>query len=116
MPTVAIAFAILLGSVGTYAQTPPRGEGPVVVASGQAVLQRVPDRALIEIAAEGRAAKAPDAQQIAANGMAGVQAALKRFNLPTGAIKTVAYNVQPEFDYTNGRQQFRDYLARNVIE
>jgi uncharacterized protein YggE len=111
-----LVFAIVLSTGAVHAQTPATHEPPVIVASGEAVVQRAPDRAFVQIGAEGRAAKAPDAQQIAANAMAGVQTALKRFNLPADAIKTIVYTVQPEFDYPNGRQQFRDYLARNVIE
>jgi uncharacterized protein YggE len=86
------------------------------MASGEAVIDRAPDRVYVQIGAEGRASKAPDAQQMAATAMTAVNTALRRFNLPTDAIKTVIYSVQPEFDYQSGRQQFRDYLARNVIE
>jgi uncharacterized protein YggE len=111
-----VAAFVLMTSFTLGAQAPAAGEPPAIMASGQAVLTRAPDRAYIQIGAEGRAAKAPEAQQIAATSMTGVQNALKRFNLPADAIKTLAYSVQPEFDYQNGRQQFRDYLARNVIE
>jgi uncharacterized protein YggE len=32
------------------------------------------------------------------------------------AIRTIAYDLQPEFDYANGKQTLRDYVARNTIE
>ena len=32
------------------------------------------------------------------------------------AIRTTAYDLQPEFDYANGRQTLRGYVARNAIE
>jgi uncharacterized protein YggE len=32
------------------------------------------------------------------------------------AIRTIGYELRPEFDYANGRQTFRNYLARNTVE
>jgi len=118
MPRITVLASVLLWSTGltAYAQAPAAPEPPVIMASGEAVIDRAPDRVYVQIGAEGRASKAPDAQQMAATAMTAVHAALRRFNLPSDAIKTVVYSVQPEFDYQNGRQQFRDYLARNVIE
>ncbi|MGE3842056.1 MAG: SIMPL domain-containing protein, partial [Vicinamibacterales bacterium] len=36
--------------------------------------------------------------------------------LPGDAIRTVSIELTPEFDYTNGRQQLRGYVARNSVE
>src|SRR4051812_4393504 len=118
MPRITVLVSVFLWSTGltAYAQAPTTPEPPAIMASGEAVIDRAPDRVYVQIGAEGRASKAPDAQQMAAAAMTAVHAALRRFNLPGDAIKTVVYSVQPEFDYQNGRQQFRDYLARNVIE
>ena len=89
---------------------------PVIVAQGEALLMLPPDRAYVQIGAEGRAQKPAEAQKLAAAAMATVQATLKSVGIATEAIRTAAYTVQPQYDYNAGRQTFRDYLARNVIE
>jgi len=110
------AAALFAFATAASAQTPPAQAEPVIVAQGEAILTVPPDRAFVSIAAEGRAQKTADAQQIAAQAMTSVQSALKRLGLPADAIKTTGYIVQPEYDYNQGRQSFRDYLARNTIE
>jgi len=117
MSRLSVLCAAGLLAIGTTAsaQTPPQQES-VIVAQGEAVLTVAPDRAFVSIAAEGRAQKTADAQQISAQAMTSVQNALKRLGLPADAIKTTGYIVQPEYDYNQGRQTFRDYLARNTIE
>ena len=68
------------------------------------------------MAAEGREKKAGDAQRLAADAMTSLQTALKNAGVPADAIRTIGYALTPENDYVNGRQQFRDFLARNSIE
>ena len=41
---------------------------------------------------------------------------IKAVGIPADAIQTTAYNLQPEFDYANGKQTLRGYLARNQVE
>ena len=36
--------------------------------------------------------------------------------MPKDAVRTIGYELQPEFDYANGRQTFRSYVARNTVE
>ena len=36
--------------------------------------------------------------------------------MPKDAVRTIGYELHPEFDYANGRQTFRTYLARNTVE
>jgi uncharacterized protein YggE len=36
--------------------------------------------------------------------------------VPKDAIRTIGYDLHPEFDYANGRQTFRNFLARNTVE
>src|SRR5687768_14516513 len=48
--------------------------------------------------------------------MSAVMAKLKGAGLGADAIRTVAVDLQPEFDYNNGRQTLRGYVARNTIE
>jgi hypothetical protein len=48
--------------------------------------------------------------------MTDVQAALKATGLAADAIRTVAYSLQPETTWTNGRATITGYVAHNQIE
>jgi uncharacterized protein YggE len=86
------------------------------VASGEAILKVAPDRAFLTIEAETRARGPQDAQRQNAEAMASVQGKLKGAKLAQDAIRTLTYNVQPEFDFPNGRRTLRGYVATNAIE
>ena len=98
------------------AQTPAKPDEPVIVTSGEAEVKRAPDRAWVEVRAESRAKDPKEAQRLNADAMAAVMAKLKAMALGDQAIRTLSYDLQPEFDYANGRQTLRGYVARNVIE
>src|SRR6266542_5591873 len=116
--TVAAMAVSLLFAAGVSAQTPvtPASEGPVIVTTGEGVVKLAPDRAWISIAAESRAKSPREAQRTNADAMKAVLDKLKAMGLPADAIRTSGYDLQPEFDYANGRQTLRDYLARNSVE
>jgi len=118
MSLKAFATVALLASAtmaGAQTQTPPP-DLSVVVASGEAVVKRAPDRAFVSIAAESRARTSRDAQLVNAEAMTTVLAKLKSAGIPGDAIQTTGYDIQPEFDYANGKQTVRGYVARNSIE
>ena len=114
----AVAAAVMMSAAGLSAQTPPASapDVPVVVATGEAVVKRAPDRAFIAIAAESRARTSREAQRSNAEAMTTVLARLKAAGLAADAIETTGYDIQPEFDYGNGKQSLRGYVARNSIE
>lgn len=91
-------------------------QGDVIVTSGEAVVQAAPDRAFVSISAESRAKQPKEAQQANATAMSAVQAKLKAIGVAADAVKTTAVDLQPEFDYQNGKQTLRGYVARNTIE
>jgi len=93
----------------------PRGE-PVVVTSGTGVLEVVPDRAWVSITAESRASNPRDAQRRNAEAMSPVQEKLRAAGIPADAIRTRAYDLQPEWDFVDNRRVSRGYVARNTIE
>ena len=110
-----IALAILPLS-SARAQEPRSPEQPVVVTHGQAVITAKPDRAFVTIAAESRSKNSSEAQKLNAAAMTAVLQKIEQAGVPKDAIRTVGYDLQPEFDYANGRQTFRSYLARNTVE
>jgi uncharacterized protein YggE len=115
--TTAFALSILACAVSAAAQTtPPNPDLPVVVAAGEAVVKKAPDRAFVSIAAESRAKTSREAQRLNAEAMTAVLAKLKASGLAGDAIQTTGYDLQPEFDYANGRQTLKGYVARNSID
>jgi uncharacterized protein YggE len=99
------------------AQAPRANEdGPVVVTTGEGIVKRAPDRAWVSVAAEARAKSPREAQRGNADAMSAVLARLKGLGLPADAIRTSGYDLQPEFDYANGKQTLRGYVARNTVE
>jgi uncharacterized protein YggE len=89
---------------------------PTVVTSGEGVIKAAPDRAFVTISVEATAPRPMDAQKASGASMASVLQKLSEANVPKDAIRTTAYDLQQEFDYVNGKQTSRGYVARNVIE
>lgn len=97
------------GAVGTSSE-------PVIVTSGEGVVKMAPDRVWVTIAAESRAKSPKEAQRANSDAMKAVLDKLKALGLPADAIRTSGYDLQPQFDYVNGKQSLREYLARNTVE
>jgi uncharacterized protein YggE len=91
-------------------------ERPAIVTSGEGIVKMAPDRVWVSIAAESRARSPRDAQRANADAMSAVLGRLKGTGLPADAIRTSGYDLQPEFDYANGKQTLRGYVARNAID
>jgi uncharacterized protein YggE len=113
-----ILFLALLPTLtsAAAAQQPSTPSEPTVVASGQGVVFAVPDRAWITVSAESRAPSPREAQRLNAEAMKPVQDKLRAAGIATEAIRTIAYDVQYEWDFVNGKRVGRGYVARNSIE
>jgi uncharacterized protein YggE len=114
----ALCLAMALAAVPAAAQTPtpPPAEGPFVTTVGEASVKKTPDRAWVTVAAESRAKTPREAQTANSAAMSAVLAKLKSSGLPAEALRTIGYDLQPEFDYANNRQTLRGYVARNSVE
>jgi uncharacterized protein YggE len=95
---------------------PPVITRPVIVTTGEGVVKQAPDRAWVSIGAESRARTAQDAQRQNTEAMTAVNERVKAAGVPADAIQTTGYNLQPEFDYANGKQTLRGYVARNQVQ
>jgi uncharacterized protein len=109
-----VLVLVMLFSSSAFAQTTP--EPSAVVVSGEGVIKVAPDQAWVRIGTESRSKVSKEAQQRNAEVMTAVQQKLSALGIPKDAIKTVGIDLQPEFDYNNGRQTLRGYVARNTIE
>lgn len=114
--TVATALvALVVLSTTAAAQMAPQGP-PTVVVSGEGVVTAVPDQAWIRIGAESRSKNSKEAQSRNAEAMTAVQQKIAALGIPKDAVRTIAVDLQMEYDYANGRQTPRGYVARNTIE
>ncbi len=109
-------FACGVAVTPAAAQPPSGPPPPVVVVRGEGEVRAQPDIAFITLATEHRGATAKDAQSQGATAMTAVQQRLSAAGLAKDAIRTLSYDLQPQFDYVNGKQVGRGFLARNVIE
>jgi uncharacterized protein YggE len=109
-----VAILVLLTPALAGAQQ-PRPE-PAVVTTGEGLVQAVPDRAWVNITAESRAGSAREAQRRNIEAMTPVQDKLRAAGIPADAIKTIAYDLQQEWDFVNNRRVSRGYVARNTVE
>jgi uncharacterized protein YggE len=114
---LAAGVMVMLPLAASAQQQPatPRDQ-PVVITSGDGVVQAVPDRAWITISAESRAPSPREAQRKNAEAMKPVQDRLRAAGIADEAIKTTAYDLQPDWDYSNNRRVLRGYVARNTID
>jgi uncharacterized protein len=110
--TVAILSLVLYASTAN-GQVP---EQPQIIVTGEGEVKATPDQAWVRIGAESRSKISKDAQQRNAEAMTAVQQKIAAFGIPKEAIKTTAIDLQMEFDYANGKQTPRGYVARNTIE
>lgn len=113
-----VALAMVLTSAHATAQglAPAEPKFDVVVVNGDSTIKAAPDRAWVTISVENRAKVPRDAQRQNGETMTAVQGRLRAAGLPADAVRTVSIELTPEFDYANGRQQLRGYVARNSIE
>lgn len=107
---------VLALSAPAQAQQQPPPAPAVIVTNGEGVVKRAPDRAWVSIAADSRARTAQEAQRLNTDAMTAVNERIKAAGIPADAIQTTGYNLQPEFDYVNGKQTLRGYVARNQVQ
>jgi uncharacterized protein YggE len=108
-----VLLSLVVCSPLAHAQTV---EPPQVIVTGEGIVKATPDQAWISIGAESRAKVSKDAQQRNAEAMTAVLQKISTFGITKDAIKTTALDLQMEFDYANGKQTPRGYVARNTVE
>jgi len=116
MQLLALTLCIGVLGAGPALAQPPVPPPSVIVTSGEGLVKRAPDRAWVSIGAESRARTAAEAQRMNTDAMTAVVEKIKASGIPADAIQTTGYNLQPEFDYANGKQTLRGYVARNQVQ
>jgi len=114
-PFIAV-FCLLFPALVSGQQLAGTNPEPLVVVTGEGIVQGIPDRAWISVGAESRASTARDAQRRNAELMTPILDKIKTAGIPADAIRTIGYDVQYEWDYVNNKRVGRGYLARNTVE
>jgi uncharacterized protein YggE len=107
---------ILMTSIAAAQESPKAPEPDVIVTAGEGTVRTAPDQAFVSITAESRAKLPREAQRLNAEAMSAVQQKLKAAGFSGEAVRTLQLELQPQYDYSNGKQTLREYLARNTIE
>lgn len=90
-------------------------DGPTVTASGDGKASGAPDQALVVVAAVAESKDANTAAQESARVATQIIEAAKAIVGTQGSVKTTAYNLNPIYDFHEGKQSLRGYQARNAI-
>src|SRR6187455_412030 len=99
-----LALLLMLVPALVYARQGAQPTEPVVVTTGEGVVNVVPDRAWITLSAESRANSPREAQRKNTEAMTPVLDKLKSAGVPAEAIRTIGYDLQQEFDFVNNRR------------
>ena len=93
-----------------------RSPFPGISTSGTHVLRVAPDVAWIDVVTESRAKTPRDAQKLNAAAMTAVQETLAAAGIGAAALRTRGLDLRPEYDFVNGKQSLREYVAVNTLE
>ena len=119
---IAASALVALVAAVTAAVTPVAARGddspppPAIVVNGEAVVQATPDQAFVTVSVESRDRNPGEAQRKTATAMEAVRKKLGQTGVKDDQLRTIAYDLQLEFDWDKGRQIPRDYVARDMVE
>jgi len=108
---IVLAVGILIGSYVLKEK-----ERKTISASGNSQISVVPDEAVVYLLIETRNESAEGAKDQNAWISEKVIAELGRVGLNKEGIETENYNIYPEYDWINGIQRLRGYVASNYIK
>lgn len=119
LTTAAVLAAAAIRGPALGAQMPMQHPmpTPAIVTSAMEEVEVAPDRAMLSLAVETRAASAAEAGRLNARIQAAVIDTLKKLGIPSAQLRTQGLSIAAEYDYSRevGRQ-FIGYGARNAIQ
>lgn len=116
-PFLSTLVLSIVASLPAAAQpAPPQPAVDLVIAMGEGLVKRAPDQAFVTVASEARSRQPAEAQAQNATVATAIRKRLIEFKLAADAVRTVSVDMQPQFDWANGKQTLRGYVATNVIE
>ncbi|MDW7613648.1 SIMPL domain-containing protein [Peribacillus simplex] len=84
--------------------------------SGSETLQAAPDQAIITLGVITEDKDPQKAQQANSQAIANVIASLKSAGIPEEQLKTSDYRIDPQYDYIDGKELFKNYKVQHMIQ
>jgi uncharacterized protein YggE len=89
--------------------------GNTLRVTGEGTITVAPDQAIIILGSTSENKSVSQAQQENAAVIRKIISAITNLGVPESAIQTVTYRVEPQYDYVEGRQVFRNYLVTHLL-
>ena len=87
-----------------------------LLVNGEGIVQASPDQATITLGVRTENTDPAAAQQENAIIVANVLKAMTSLGIPDDQIKTTDYRIEPQYDYQDGKEVFRNYKVTHMIE
>ncbi|MCL4812692.1 MAG: SIMPL domain-containing protein, partial [Vicinamibacteraceae bacterium] len=117
---LAVAGVLLAAAprVAAAGQADPasRPAEDLILAQGEGTVRTAADRAFVTLTTETRARTPKEAQAANGKAMTSVRAALTAAGIGEAQVRTTGVHLDPEFDWKDGKQTLRGYVARNSVE
>ncbi|MGE7765386.1 SIMPL domain-containing protein [Peribacillus sp. NPDC096540] len=84
--------------------------------SGSGTLQAAPDQAVITLGVISEDVDPQVAQQANSQAIAKVIASLRSIGIPEEQLKTSDYRIDPQYDYIEGKELFKNYKVQHIIQ
>ncbi len=113
-----LLFALLVAAPLPAAAQAPQAPPPrTLTINANATVDRAPDQAILLLAVESEGTTAQRAAATNATMMDGVIGALRALNIPAAQIRTVSYELQPQYAQDRGEQpRITGYRALNQVQ
>ncbi len=106
-----LLVAFLLPSLGSPLLSADRESEPYVLVTGQGEVEQIPDQVIINFGVQTNAPVLKQAQDENARRIAALLSALKKSGVPEKNFQTTSVQINPRYDYVNGKQRFVEYVA-----
>lgn len=118
----AVLFVLLLATAGCLGTTvnAPAATGAnttrTIDVSATGSASAAPDLAKVNVVVEARAATADAARAQVASNVSRMRDAIRALGIPDDAVRTTAYTVGPEYDYSGNTRRLLGYRAQHAFE
>jgi len=113
--TVLVVIGVLAAVWLLVGKIPSTGEN-TISATGNAEMSVMPDEAVVYLLVETRAISAEKAKDDNARISDDVLTALIKIGIDRKDIETQNFNIYPEYDWTDGKQTLKGYVASNSMK
>ncbi|WP_285768024.1 SIMPL domain-containing protein [Peribacillus sp. SI8-4] len=93
-----------------------RNDEHTLKVSGSETLQAAPDQATLTLGVMTENEDPQQAQQANSQAIANVIASLKSAGIPEEHMKTSEYRIDPQYDYIDGKELFKNYKVQHIIQ